>query len=133
MVKIDVVYQGDLHTQCEHEPSGAVLATDAPVDNQGRGESFSPTERTEMSHKPDGQIEHSRNDRSIDGVGAEPAAVVRFYRVDVETHDVGRRQIDLDAHVPQTMMPVPPSRERGTLSVRELRASGGVGHADHLG
>jgi len=44
MVQMDVVYQGDLHTRCEHEPSGAVLATDAPVDNQGRGESFSPTD-----------------------------------------------------------------------------------------
>ena len=44
MVEIDVVYEGDLHTQCQHQPSGAVLATDAPVDNQGRGESFSPTD-----------------------------------------------------------------------------------------
>jgi putative redox protein len=44
MVRIDVVYEGDLHTRCEHGPSGAVLATDAPVDNQGRGESFSPTD-----------------------------------------------------------------------------------------
>lgn len=44
MVRIDVLYEGDLHPQCEHEPSGAVLATDAPLDNQGRGESFSPTD-----------------------------------------------------------------------------------------
>ena len=44
MVRIDIAYEGDLHTQCEHLPSGAVLATDAPVDNQGRGESFSPTD-----------------------------------------------------------------------------------------
>ena len=44
MVRIDLVYEGELHTQCEHAPSGAVLATDAPVDNQGRGESFSPTD-----------------------------------------------------------------------------------------
>ena len=44
MVRIDVVYEGDLHTRCEHGPSGAVLATDAPVDNQGRGESYSPTD-----------------------------------------------------------------------------------------
>ena len=44
MVRIDVLYEGDLRTRCEHEPSGAALATDAPVDNQGRGESFSPTD-----------------------------------------------------------------------------------------
>ena len=44
MVRIDVHYEGDLHTACRHEPSGAGLATDAPKDNEGRGESFSPTD-----------------------------------------------------------------------------------------
>ena len=44
MVKIDIVYQGDKHTQITHGPSGAVLETDAPKDNNGRGESFSPTD-----------------------------------------------------------------------------------------
>ena len=44
MVDIDVEYQGDLHCRAEHGPSSAVLVTDAPVDNHGRGESFSPTD-----------------------------------------------------------------------------------------
>ena len=44
MVKIEVVYQGDKHSQITHGPSGAVLETDAPKDNNGRGESFSPTD-----------------------------------------------------------------------------------------
>ena len=44
MVDIYVEYQGDLHCQAEHGPSSAVLVTDAPVDNHGRGESFSPTD-----------------------------------------------------------------------------------------
>lgn len=44
MVRIDVVYEGDLHTAAVHGPSGAALSTDAPVDNQGRGESYSPTD-----------------------------------------------------------------------------------------
>jgi len=43
-VEITVSYQGDLHTEAVHGPSGKVLETDAPVDNQGRGESFSPTD-----------------------------------------------------------------------------------------
>lgn len=43
-VRIEAAYQGDLRCQATHGPSGAVLLTDAPVDNQGKGESFSPTD-----------------------------------------------------------------------------------------
>lgn len=44
MVEIAVEYQGGLRCRAVHGPSGAVLLTDAPVDNHGRGESFSPTD-----------------------------------------------------------------------------------------
>ncbi|SRR5581483_2055494 len=44
MVKISIHYTGDLHCNATHGPSGTTLATDAPVDNQGKGESFSPTD-----------------------------------------------------------------------------------------
>lgn len=44
MVAIQFEYQGDLHCKAVHGPSGADLNTDAPKDNQGRGESFSPTD-----------------------------------------------------------------------------------------
>lgn len=44
MVRIQSEYQGDLHCVSVHTPSETALATDAPVDNQGRGESFSPTD-----------------------------------------------------------------------------------------
>lgn len=44
MVKVLGAYHGDLHCSLTHEPSGTVFETDAPVDNQGRGESFSPTD-----------------------------------------------------------------------------------------
>jgi putative redox protein len=44
MVRIQSEYQGDLHCTSVHVPSKAELVTDAPVDNQGRGESFSPTD-----------------------------------------------------------------------------------------
>jgi putative redox protein len=43
-VRIDVRYEGDLHTVATHCPSGAKLETDAPKDNEGRGERFSPTD-----------------------------------------------------------------------------------------
>ncbi len=44
MVNIQIEYQGDLHCKATHGPSGVELSTDAPKDNQGRGESFSPTD-----------------------------------------------------------------------------------------
>jgi len=44
MVEIKLAYEGDLHCSAVHGPSGTTLATDAPVDNNGRGESFSPTD-----------------------------------------------------------------------------------------
>ena len=43
-VKIAVRYEGQLHCEAVHGPSGTKLATDAPVDNEGKGESFSPTD-----------------------------------------------------------------------------------------
>jgi putative redox protein len=44
MVSIQLEYQGDLHCKAVHGPSATELYTDAPKDNQGRGESFSPTD-----------------------------------------------------------------------------------------
>lgn len=44
MVTITGEYQGDLHCTAVHGPSGNALSTDAPKDNQGRGEAFSPTD-----------------------------------------------------------------------------------------
>ena len=39
-----VVYDGNLRTVCTHLQSGTIIETDAPVDNQGNGERFSPTD-----------------------------------------------------------------------------------------
>lgn len=44
MVEIDVGYRGQLRCSAKHGPSGMTLTTDAPVDNKGRGEAFSPTD-----------------------------------------------------------------------------------------
>ncbi len=39
-----IVYAGNLRTEATHIKSGAVITTDAPVDNNGKGEAFSPTD-----------------------------------------------------------------------------------------
>src|SRR3954449_1377646 len=44
MVNISVRYDGDLHCSATHGPSQSKLATDAPADNMGKGEAFSPTD-----------------------------------------------------------------------------------------
>ena len=44
MVEIDIEYEGDLHCQLTHAPSGATIGTDAPTDNQGKGEAFGPSD-----------------------------------------------------------------------------------------
>lgn len=44
MVQMTVEYNGGLRCTLTHGPSGAVISTDAPKDNHGKGESFSPTD-----------------------------------------------------------------------------------------
>ncbi len=44
MVNISIRYEGALRCAATHGPSGQTLFTDAPVDNHGKGESFSPTD-----------------------------------------------------------------------------------------
>ena len=44
MVKVSINYEGGLRCAATHAPSGKTVVTDAPVDNHGKGESFSPTD-----------------------------------------------------------------------------------------
>ncbi len=44
MATVTAKYLGDLRVECVHERSGTRLVTDAPVDNNGKGEAFSPTD-----------------------------------------------------------------------------------------
>lgn len=44
MVEIQMTYEGQLRCAASHGPSGDVLHTDAPKDNMGKGEAFSPTD-----------------------------------------------------------------------------------------
>jgi len=40
----EIIYTGELHCKAVHTRSGVIIETDAPTDNQGKGESFSPTD-----------------------------------------------------------------------------------------
>ena len=44
MATAQIVYQGVLRTNCTHLQSGSSIITDAPTDNHGKGEAFSPTD-----------------------------------------------------------------------------------------
>lgn len=44
MTTIQCLYGGELRCTSRHEPSASLLETDAPTDNQGKGERFSPTD-----------------------------------------------------------------------------------------
>lgn len=44
MTKMSAKYLGDLRVECRHEQSGEIIITDAPLDNNGKGQAFSPTD-----------------------------------------------------------------------------------------
>ena len=44
MMTSTVIYEGELRTVALHNSSGTTIETDAPVDNQGKGERFSPSD-----------------------------------------------------------------------------------------
>lgn len=49
MVTAHIYYKGDLRTEITHNNSGSIIQTDAPLDNHGKGELFSPTDMTAAS------------------------------------------------------------------------------------
>ena len=87
MVKIAIDYRGGLRCTAKHGPSGREMETDAPVDNQGRGESFSPT------------------DLVATALGTCMATVMGIY---AKNHEIDLRGMKLD--VVKEMTQTPPRR-----------------------
>lgn len=103
MVNIQVQYEGDLHCKAVHGPSRAELNTDAPVDNQGRGENFSPTDlvATALGTCMLTVMGILARTLKIDIAGATAT-------VDKEMSATAPRRIDtlrVKIHVPQTLSP----------------------------
>lgn len=100
MVEIKLEYEGELHCTAVHGPSGAVISTDAPVDNNGRGESYSPTDlvatalggcmATVMG------IVARRKEIALEGLKID----VRKYMSDDSPRRIVKIEVDLDMPLP---------------------------------
>lgn len=100
MVPMKVVYEGDLHCRLTHGPSGSEISTDAPKDNMGKGEAFSPTDLTAVS------------------LGACMLTVMGIY-----AQKNGITLKGASAHVDKEMVSAP-DRRIGAIAVRILMPSG---------
>lgn len=75
MITSSITYEGGLHSTAVHVRSGKSIETDAPVDNQGKGEAFSPTDLLATSLASCALttmgIVGNKNNINIDGATAE--------------------------------------------------------------
>ena len=90
MVEVTVRYEGNLRCAATHGPSGTVILTDAPVDNHGKGEAFSPTDLL---------------------AAALPACMMTIMGIVAERHDIDLR--GMKAETVKEMSSDPPRRIAG--------------------
>ena len=101
-------YTGQLRTEATHNASGNVLITDAPTDNHGRGEAFSPTDLVSTAL--------GACMMTIMGIVAERHGLdLTSVTYDVTKHMAAEprriRQIDVQFHLPASL----PDQERALL------------------
>lgn len=89
-----VIYQGNLRTEATHLKSGNKLITDAPTDNHGKGEAFSPTDlaATSLASCILTIMGIAADKREIDISGAE-AAVTKVMASDPRR--IGRIEVNI--------------------------------------
>jgi len=80
MANFELTYSGDLRCKAVHIKSGTEIITDAPVDNMGKGEAFSPTDLTATSlgvcMLTTVGISAQKNNYTIDGARAEVTKIM---------------------------------------------------------
>src|SRR5437868_15176477 len=107
MVKVDIEYTGNLHCDATHGPSQSKIPTDAPADNKGKGEAFSPTDL--VATAPGTCISTTM------GIKAESLGVdLRGMKVSVQkemSSDAPRRIASLPSEVHIRLPPDSPHRE----------------------
>jgi putative redox protein len=100
MVEIKLSYEGGLHTSAVHTPSGNTLVTDAPLDNNGRGESFSPTDLVATALGACMAtvigIVARRKEIAVEGM----AITVRKFMSEDAPRRISRLELDLDIPLP---------------------------------
>ena len=100
MVEIKLSYEGDLHCSAIHVPSGNTLVTDAPLDNNGRGQAFSPTDllATALGSCMATVIGilAKRREIAVEGM----AVTVRKFMSDDQPRRVKRLELDLQMPLP---------------------------------
>ncbi len=100
MVEIKLSYKGDLHCNAVHGPSGLTLDTDAPVDNNGRGLSFSPTDLVATALGSCMAtvigIVAKRKEIAVEGM----TVAVRKFMSDDQPRRIKRLELDLEVPLP---------------------------------
>jgi putative redox protein len=100
MVEIKLQYEGDLHCSLVHLPSGDTLVTDAPVDNHGRGQAFSPTDLVAAALGSCMAtvigIVATRKNLSVEGM----AVTVRKFMSAEAPRRISRLELDMDMPLP---------------------------------
>jgi putative redox protein len=105
MVEISVKYEGDLHCFAIHGPSQAELFTDAPKDNLGKGEAFSPTDLAATSlgvcMLTTMAIVAAKKSLELDLSGTR--AVVRKHMTQLPPRRIQKLEVSLEIPLPETL------------------------------
>ena len=122
-----VEYKGNLRTEAEHIASGNTIITDAPVDNNGKGEAFSPTDTVATALASCALtimgIKAESMDWDISGItaevtkimGTEPRRISKIkidFKVPFETDDKQRKLLEKTAKTCPVFMSLHPDMEK---------------------